>query len=655
MGVLLGWLAVVTGVAGAGLHAANEAEGRTSEPSFWLMGLGASLAYGLAAVLLRGADARRIQLLLGGIGLAQGLALLASEWGLLDEQIPLRSWAVWLGSWLWAPAYAAIAAVLPLVLPDGRLPSSRWRPAMWLAAAAVLVTSVTWALTPYDAQDFPEALEGSTNPVGVEGIGAAWVSALGGVLVMAVLTALAALASRWRRAVDVERQQLKWVLAGYVATLVLLVLAQFLPVELAGFGVGLAMLPLPVAIAVAVLRFGLWDVDLVISRGLVYVALSACVVVLYVGSLWLVGDLLGTETGAPILAIAGLALASLPLRSWLQRHVNRLVHGDIDEPYAVLARIGDRLSAATTPEDLTDRVLPSVVEQVARSLRAKQASIELRDGLVTSHSSTAGAEPRSTLTAPLEYAGERFGTLTVGRPSAFDAHAERALGRLAAQAAVAAHTVLLARETQRSREAVVLAREDERRRLRRDLHDGVGPSLAALALHVETARDLAEEDPSAARQLLDRLAPRLNAAVADVRAMVNELRPPMLDELGIVGAVRELGDRLSTGTTRVSVHAEEITGLPAAVEVAAYHIASEATANAVRHAGAHEVHVRLHVADGYLRLEVVDDGAGFPADASRGMGSSSMRERAEELGGLLQVESGAAGTRVTALLPQEST
>ena len=200
MGVLLGWLAVVTGLAGAGFHAANEAEGRTSEPSFWLMGLGASLAYGLAALLLRGADARRIQLLLGGIGLAQGLALLASEWGLLDEQIPLRSWAVWLGSWLWAPAYAAIAAVLPLVLPDGRLPSSRWRPAMWLAVTAVLVTSVTWALTPYDAQDFPEALEGSTNPVGVEGIGAAWVSALGGVLVVAVLTALAALASRWRQA-----------------------------------------------------------------------------------------------------------------------------------------------------------------------------------------------------------------------------------------------------------------------------------------------------------------------------------------------------------------------------------------------------------------------------------------------------------------------
>ena len=105
MGVLLGWLAVVTGLVGAGLHAANEAEGRTNEPSFWLMGLAASLAYGLAALLLRGADARRIQLLLGGIGLAQGLALLASEWGLLDEQIPLRTWAVWLGSWLWVPVY----------------------------------------------------------------------------------------------------------------------------------------------------------------------------------------------------------------------------------------------------------------------------------------------------------------------------------------------------------------------------------------------------------------------------------------------------------------------------------------------------------------------------------------------------------------------
>jgi signal transduction histidine kinase len=641
-GVVVGGLAVLCGLAGAGLHAANAAAGRTAEPSFWLMGLAASVGYGLVCLLLRGAG--RIRWLLGGIGLAEGLALLFGEWGLLGASVP-----TWLGSWLWAPGYAAIAAVLPLLLPDGRLPGPRWRPAFWLSVVAVLITTVAWALTPYDAQDFPEALQGAQNPVGVRAMSGPVVWTVAGVaLAGAVLLALASLVARWRRAVDVPRQQLKWVLLGYVATVLLFGLARLMPVEVTGVVAGLAMLPLPVAIGVAVMRYGLWDVDLVISRALVYGALSAVVIGLYVGTVWL----FGAGTGAPILVTTVVALAALPLRSWLQRHVNRWVHGDVDEPYAVLARLGDRLAAATAPDDLSSRVLPSVVEQVARSLHARQASIALTDGLVTSYGAARAGD--GSLAVDLEYAGERFGTLTVWRAGAFDAHAVRALDRLAAQAAVAAHTVLLARETQRGREAVVLAREEERRRLRRDLHDGVGPSLAALALHVETARDLAADDPAAATQLLDRLVPRLNAAVADVRALVHELRPPMLDELGLAAAVRELGDRLSTGTTRVTVRAEEVSGLPAAVEVAAYHIAGEATGNAVRHAGASSVDVRLEQAGEHLRVEVTDDGTGLPTPLRPGVGTSSMRERAEELGGRLSIDSGSAGTRVTVLLPRES-
>jgi len=283
-------------------------------------------------------------------------------------------------------------------------------------------------------------------------------------------------------------------------------------------------------------------------------------------------------------------------------------------------------------------------------LRAQQATIVLRDGLVTSYGEGTGIG----MTVELEYAGEHFGRLTVTRSTEFDGHEVRALDRLAAQAAVAAHTVLLAREAQRAREAVVVAREEERRRLRRDLHDGIGPSLAALALHVETARDIAADDPEAAQKLLDRLVPRLNASVADVRALVHELRPPMLDELGLAAAVRELGDRLSTGTTRVRVSADEIAGLPAAVEVAAYHIAGEATGNAVRHAGAGTVAVRVCDADECVRIEVADDGRGLPDRPRVGVGTASMRERAEELGGQLQIESGPFGTTVTALLPKEA-
>ena len=641
MGVVVGVLAVLAGLVGAGLHAVNAPAGRTIEPSFWLMELAAALAYGLACLLLRATGARRIQVLLGAIALTQGLALLGTEVGLLTD----GTWSTWLGAWLWAPGYTAIAVLLPVMLPDGRQPS---RPALWFNGSVVAVIAVTWALTPYEGPEYPDGLHGATNPVGVAATGEPVVAGLLGVLLLAaVIVGFGSLVTRWRRATDLARQQLKWVFVGYACTIVLFAVARLLP---AGTGAvaGLAMLPLPIAIGIAVMRYGLWDVDIVISRALVYAALSTLVIGLYAVTVWLAGDRLGATTGAPILATTVVALAALPLRSWLQRHVNRLVHGDVEEPYAVLARLGTRLAAATTPDDLSERVLPSVVEQVARSLRAQQATIVLRDGLVTSYGEGTGIG----MTVELEYAGEHFGRLTVTRSTEFDGHEVRALDRLAAQAAVAAHTVLLAREAQRAREAVVVAREEERRRLRRDLHDGVGPSLAALALHVETARDIAADDPEATRKLLDRLVPRLNAAVADVRALVHELRPPMLDELGLAAAVRELGDRLSTGTTRVRVSADEITGLPAAVEVAAYHIAGEATGNAVRHAGAGTVAVRVRDADGCVCIEVADDGCGLPDQVRPGVGTSSMRERAEELGGQLRIDSGPAGTTVTALLPK---
>lgn len=644
MGVVPGILAILAGLFGAGVHAVNAAAGRAMGPSFWLMELAAAVAYGLAALLLRSPGARRIQFVLGAIALTQGLALLGSELGALTGD----NWTTWLGAWLWAPGYVAIAVLLPVLLPDGR---ARSRLAFLVNVAAVAAITLVWALTPYDSQDFPEALRGATNPLAVAAVGGPIAGAVTGLLLLvAVLVGLVSLVTRWRAAADLERQQLKWVLVGYACTLVLFGIARLLPAAATGPVAALAMLPLPIAIGIAVLRHGLWDVDVVISRALVYGGLSSLVVALYAGTVWLVGDGLGTTTGTPILATTVVALAALPLRSWLQRHVNRLVHGDVEEPYAVLTRLGRRLAAATTPDDLTERVLPSVVERVARSLRAARASLELRDGSVTSY----GDGPSGGTTVELMYAGESLGELTVARSSEFDRHELRALDELAVQAAVAAHTVLLAREAQRAREAVVVAREEERRRLRRDLHDGVGPSLAALALHLETARDLAADDPDAARQLLDRLVPRLNAAVADVRALVHELRPPMLDELGLAAAVRALGNRLSTGTTKVRVTADEIPGLPAAVEVAAYHIAGEATGNAVRHAGAGTVAVRVCDADECVRIEVADDGRGLPDRPRVGVGTASMRERAEELGGQLQIESGPFGTTVTALLPKEA-
>jgi signal transduction histidine kinase len=651
--VVLGGIAVLAGLVGAGLHAANASAGRVTEPSFWLMGLAAALAYGTASLVLRLPEAVWLRYLMGGIGLLLGISLVSLEWSLMIPDTTVGSWTAWLGSWVWAPAYVAVATVLPLLLPDGSLPSMRWRPALWLALLAVAVPGVVWALTPYELQDFPQALEGWTNPVGVAAVASAPWSLLGDiVLVAAVAVAVASLVIRWRRAQEVERQQLKWVLLGVAVTVLLFGVGRFLPAEVTGVVAGLAMLPLPLAIGVAVLRHGLWDVDVVISRSLLYVALAGVVATVYVVVVVLLGDSLGGGTEAQVVATTVIALLVLPLHSWLRNGVNRLVHGGAEEPYAVLARLGDRLGAATSPDDLAEHVLPSVVEQVARALRARRVGLTLRDGSVTTWGVAADASAEAMELA-LEYAGESLGTLSAWRPGGLGWNERRVMERLARQASVAAHTVLLAREARRAREAVVLAREEERRRLRRDLHDGVGPSLAALALHVETARDLAAEDPTAATALLDRLVPRINATVADVRAVVHELRPPMLDELGLGAAVREVALSMSSARTRVHSSSGDLGELPAAVEVAAFRIAGEAIANAIRHSGASQVDVHLARTNGLLCVEVSDNGSGVPVAATQGVGTESMSARAEELGGHLDIRSGVQGTCVTAILPSE--
>jgi signal transduction histidine kinase len=216
--------------------------------------------------------------------------------------------------------------------------------------------------------------------------------------------------------------------------------------------------------------------------------------------------------------------------------------------------------------------------------------------------------------------------------------------------------VRLSSDLQRSRERLVVAREEERRRLRRDLHDGLGPTLAGVALQMETVHSIVRTDPQGATALLARLKEDTQAAITGIRRIVYGLRPPALDELGLVGALREEGGRFASNGRGllVSVEApEDLPPLPAAVEVAAYRIALEGLTNAARHSGAGTCLVRL-VADGGFQLEVTDDGRGLPADFRPGVGVTSMRERAAELGGTLTIERAApAGTRIVARFPLE--
>jgi signal transduction histidine kinase len=360
------------------------------------------------------------------------------------------------------------------------------------------------------------------------------------------------------------------------------------------------------------------------------------------------------EFGVAVLATALVAIAVQPVREYIRRGVNRLLHGQRDEPYAAMSRLGQRLEDAIEPA----QVLPVMAEAIAEALRLPYVAVELTAGgerrLAAEHGApTAGI----ALRLPLMHTGERVGTLVVGARS----HAEplgaadrRLLEDFARNASAATGAVVLSVEVQRSRERLVASREEERRRLRGDLHDGLGPALAGMVLTIDAARRLLVSDPHAADELLDQAAGSLEGTVAEVRRVIYALRPPALDQLGLVGALRQHATTLSAGDPRLSCDVtapDPMPPLPAAVEVAAFRIAQEALTNVARHANAQRAEVSISLGD-RLVLRVHDDGRGLPHDHSHGVGLTSMGERVAELGGTFEISGPPRhGTSIEVQLP----
>ncbi len=465
----------------------------------------------------------------------------------------------------------------------------------------------------------------------------------------------------------VERQQTKWVVFGVSVALAGMLLGTVLtrsfPAPFSGdiqlyvivFGVFyLSPLLIPLSFGLAILRSRLWEIDLLINRTLVYGALTASVVGVYILVVGALGALLRSSGNLVIslLATGLVAVLFQPLRAWLQRGVNRLMYGQRDEPYAVVARLGRRLESTLAP----DAGLSAIVETVAQALKLPYAAILLKQGEAFTPAAVYGSPVEGPLTLPLSYQAEPVGQLVLGprqRGEAFTPADRHLLEDLARQVGIAVHAVRLTSDLQRSRERLVTAREEERRRLRRDLHDGLGPTLAALALKATTVSDLIPVNPAAATQLSNELYADIRATVGEIRRLVYELRPPRLDDLGLLGAIGEAARQQSRPDgLQIMVEApERLPTLPAAVEVAAYRIAQEALTNVASHAQARTCTVRLTLA-GALQVEISDDGVGLPPEHHSGVGLLSMRERATELGGRCVIERNAeAGTRVCARLP----
>jgi signal transduction histidine kinase len=410
----------------------------------------------------------------------------------------------------------------------------------------------------------------------------------------------------------------------------------------------LTALPLPVAIGFAVLAQGLYDLRTAANRTMVWVTLSALVAGIYALVIRGVSALMHTDSRASWLTWVGagvVAVSFAPLRDALQSGVNRVTYGRWDQPYDVLAALGQRLEATGD----VDRLLQDVGAELA-ALGLQDVVVEDEHGVVL----VGDAEASELASLQLTAYGEPVGRLAYRDPSPPLRNRDRQLlDDLAGHLGGVLHARRLTTDLERARERLVLAREEERRRLRRDLHDGLGPALAGHLLRLDVVAGRLRGDPAATAEV-DRLREELRATVAEVRRVVEGLRPPALDELGLVGALDQVVQRLGAGAdVAIRLDVDDLPTLPAAVEVAAYRIVTEAVTNVVRHASASRCDVRIRWANGRLDLRVTDDGVAdrAAARARRGHGLQTMRERAEELRGRLTVRLTATGSTVHAQLP----
>ena len=587
----------------------------------------------------------------GGSISGAGSGLLELSWTRLSDR-PSDVWAqlgATFGQTGRALGWTLAVLLIPLVFPDGHRAgpprTARWAWRLALASIAMSVFSGLLAPTQSDLR-----MVGIRNPIGLPLAAKPAFDAVGALYLLVALTtlvlAVVCLVWRWRHAGGLDRQRLLWFALAFVLPVSALV-ASFNDAG-SPWLFALVSVPLPIAIGVACLQHRLYDLDLVVNRSVTYGGLSVVIAGLYALTVGGVGAMLRHRDAGwlPWVAAGVVAVSFAPLRDALQRFANRLTYGQWSQPAEVLAATGRRLSDATDVPGL----LQTLADELGEGLRLRYVEIRDRAGQrLATHGSSAGHATSLTLQAY----GAPVGELRWEGHGLRDS--DRALlGDVAGQLGAVVHHAALLTSLRASQERLVLAREEERRRLRRDLHDGLGPALAGLTLQVDTLRHRlatgADEDP--VEPLLD-LRSGIQSTVLDVRRIVEGLRPPALDELGLAEALRQLAARLEVpGAPQIDVSVHLPAPLPAAVEVATYRIVSEAVTNAVKHAAARHVAVQVDVPGPCVIVEVCDDGRGSATPREEGVGLVSMRERAVELGGTVLVDSPPGrGTRVRAELP----
>jgi signal transduction histidine kinase len=594
-----------------------------------------------------------------------------------EAGLPLGLLAAWVHDLYMIPL--ALFFCLLILFPDGNLPSRSWRWAFWPTMAGWSLFALVFAFLKRPVS-FAELYEEFgiivPNPFGFIPYSRLLLLSLQGLFIVllpiSILTGLASLIIRYRGASREVRQQIKWVLYFFIMVLVVMMLeyVQLLLLEVVGIDPGveeylsfilnLLLAGAGAALGVAIFKYRLYDIDLIINRTLVYGGLTAAIVLGYVLLVSGLGALLPGEVGVlpSIIATAVLAVLFAPLKDRLQRAANRLVFGERQRPYEVIRTLGARLESAAHAEG----VLPAIVETIARSLKFPYVSIGLDPGDGPDLAAEYGRRRRDAVDFPLYDQATFIANLSVCPRDGEQEMAEvdrELLRQVALWLGPVAHASLLAKELRASHARLVSASAEERRRLYRDLHDGLGPALASQTLRFDRALELLPEDPQGAVEILQQLKKQTQGLVLEIRRLVYDLRSSALDELGLLGSLKEAveGFRGSANGLSISLEGDEqaLRGLPAAHEQAAERIVLEGLTNAVRHANANRCRLSLEVQEHprrELQLTIEDDGRGVLPGASPGVGIVSMIERAEALGGRVRVEPNQpCGTRVVATLP----
>ena len=630
-----------------------------------------ALAFGiLAALILRRHPGHGVGLVAVAGSICLALSAFAGAYAAYSltagHPLPATGFAEWLRGWIWHPGTSLLFIVVPALFPDGKLPSKRWRPLVW-AVAAGIVSQLTWVslsqlMFGRQIVDGPYPTAGWLFDLLTLASGVFWI--------LPLFAAVAAVVVRFRRSQGRERLQLKWFVAavvlqaalwagGFLATLVTHQSPYQTPYFAALIPLGLLLLPL--SIGGAILRHQLYEIDVVIRRGLAYAGLAAFITLAYLLVVVGVGVALGTG-GRPNLPLSVIAMALVvvliqPVRARLERFANRLVYGAPADPYALLAQ----LSKTPATENL-DRALAQIAEAVARSMGSRQARVDLMLPGGQNRIAVWPAIPRGPFgkTFPVTYGGE-----TVGEIAAGEGGDDRLTAALTTQAGHALHTLRLgaeldarlaqlqaqAEELTASRTRLVQAQETERRRLERDLHDGIQQELVVLIAKARLARNQLDRDPALAAETLAELQGSAQHALADLRSLARGIHPAVLSSRGLVEAIDAMAARMPVGVRVESDIAVRDVRYAPEIEGAAYFVVAEGLANVLKHSNATQAIVTISANDSWLRVAVADDGHGFDQGAVRESGLRGLRDRVEALGGNVRIESRQSGTRLDASLP----